>query len=229
MTNVGFRVIGEVERVASSVIGGYAEARLATPNIADVMGRFGAIGQGISTLNDDDVYLTGTAFTVRTHPSDNLMVHKAMDIARPGDVIVVEAGGDTTHAIIGELMCTYARERGISGYVVDGSVRDGAAIRRMGYPVFAKGLTPRGPYKEGPGEINVPISCGGAAVCPGDVIVGDADGVVVIPRDSAGEILEKALAVQGTEEQVIRDISSGQWAREWVDETLLRKGCDLGG
>lgn len=229
MANIGFRVLDEIERSDSAVLRGYSEAKPPTPNIADVMGRFGAMGQGIHPINGDEVYVVGSAFTVKTHPSDNLMAHKAMDLAEPGDIIVVEAGGDMAHAILGELMCLYASSRGILGFVVDGPVRDGASIRKMGYPVFAKGLTPRGPYKEGPGEIGVPISCGGAAICPGDVIVGDADGVVVIPKDSAGEVLENALAVQETEKQVIRDISSGQWAREWVDETLLRKGCDLGG
>lgn len=229
MSNMGFRVRGGIERAAPSVVAGFSEARPPTPNVADVMGRFGAVGQGVHPINGDDVYLVGTAVTVKTHPSDNLMVHKALDLAKPGDAIVVDAGGDMAHAILGELMCTYARSRGVVGFVVDGPVRDGASIRKMGYPVFAKGLSPRGPYKEGPGEINVPISCGGTTVCPGDVIVGDADGAVVVPKESAAEVLEKATAVQREEEETVKKIASGQWEREWVDETLLRKGCELGG
>jgi regulator of RNase E activity RraA len=227
MTNIGFRIVHTVERVDSSIVANYTGAKLPTPNIADVMGRFNAIGQGIHTFNRDDVYMAGPAFTVRTHPSDNLMVHKAIDMAQPGDVIVVEAGGDMSHAILGELMCLYAKSRGIKGFVVDGPVRDGVAIKQMGYPVFAKGLSPRGPYKEGPGEINVPISCGGMPVSPGDLVIGDSDGVVVVPREAAGEIFEKAVAVRQYEEKVIQQIANGQWDRSWVDETLLGKGFRL--
>lgn len=229
MSNIGFRVLDEIKRSDSAVLRGYSEAKPPTPNIADVMGRFGAMGQGIHPINGDEIYVVGSAFTVKTHPSDNLMVHKAMDLAEPGDVIVVEAGGDMAHAILGELMCLYARSRGVVGFMVDGPVRDGASIRKMGYPVFAKGLTPRGPYKEGPGEIGVAVSCGGAAVCPGDVIVGDADGAVVVPRDSAEEVLKNALAVQREEEETIRKIAGGEWGRRWVDEALRRKGCELDG
>jgi RraA family protein len=227
VSNIGFRIFSNIERVSPSVIERYSETKLPTSNIADVMGRFGAIGQGIRSLNKDGIHLVGTAFTVRIPPSDNLMVHKAMDLAGTGDVIVVEAGGDMTHAILGELMCIYAEKRGIRGFIVDGSVRDGASIRRLGYPVFAKGLTPRGPYKEGPGEINVPISCGGAPVHPGDMVVGDMDGAVVVPKDSAEEILEKALAARRDEEEATRRIANGQWERRWVDETLQEKGCEI--
>lgn len=226
MANVGFIINGEVERVTSSTVEKFEKARLPTPNIADAMNRFRAIGGGIRTINHDDVYVVGTAFTVRTPPSDNLLVHKAMDMAVPGDVIFVEAGGDMSHAILGELMCNYARRRGVRGFVVDGPVRDGAAIRKMEYPVFAKGLTPRGPYKEGPGEINVPISCGGASVCPGDLVVGDADGVVIVPRSSAEEVFEDAYAIEQHETEVLRKISEGNWDRGWIDQTLRSKGCE---
>jgi regulator of RNase E activity RraA len=99
----------------------------------------------------------------------------------------------------------------------------------MGYPVFARGLAPRGPYKEGPGEINVPVSCGGVAVCPGDLIVGDGDGAVVVPRQSAAEVLDNATALQRQEEAITKKIAAGEWERAWVDETLLKKGCELGG
>lgn len=228
MSNMGFRIFSKVDRVATSVVEECSEARLPSANISDAMGRFGAVGRGIRPLSGDGVYLVGSAFTVRVAPADNLLVHKALDLAKPGDAILVDAGGDTSHAIVGELMLTYARERGIRGFVVDGSVRDGVSIRRMNYPVFAKGLTPLGPYKEGPGEINVPISCGGAAVCPGDLVVGDADGVVVVPKDRAEEVLEKALAVRRGEEEVARRIvDNGQWERQWVDETLRKKGVEL--
>lgn len=225
--SAGFRIVQETERVPEATVGEYRRARLATPNVADVMWRFGAVGEGIHSLGDASCYLAGPALTVRTRPTDNLMVHKALEVARPGDVILVEAGGEMRHAILGELMCRYAAERGIAGFVVDGPVRDGAAIRSLGLPVYARGLTPRGPYKEGPGEINVPVSCGGVAVCPGDLVLGDADGVVVVPREAAGEVLSETRALGKAEEEVVRSISAGSWERGWIDEKLAEKGCEL--
>lgn len=223
----GFRVVREIERVPEETVEGFRDARLATPNVADVMWRFGAVGESIHPIGDASAYLAGAALTVRTRPTDNLMVHKALELARPGDIIVVEAGGEMRHAILGELMCRYAVERGVEGFVVDGPVRDGSAIHSLGLPVYARGLTPRGPYKEGPGEINVPVSCGGVAVCPGDLILGDADGVVVVPRDAADEVLAEARAVERTEEEIVESISHGCWERGWIDEKLEEKGCEL--
>lgn len=225
--SVGFRIVQGVERVPEDAVEKFRAARLATPNVADVMWRFGAVGEGIHPIGDTSVYLAGTALTVRTRPTDNLMVHKALEIARPGDVIVIEAGGEMRHAILGELMCQYAAEKGVGGFVVDGPVRDGSAIGSLGFPVYARGLTPRGPYKEGPGEINVPVSCGGVAVCSGDLILGDADGVVVVPRDSVEEVFREACAVESSEEEVMKLISAGRWERGWIDEKLSEKGCEL--
>lgn len=226
---VGFRVLREVERVPEDTVERYGEAKLATANVADVMWRFGVIGGGIHAIGDATAYLAGVALTVRTRPTDNLMVHKALELARPGDVIIVEAGGESRHAILGELMCQYAMERGVRGVVIDGPVRDGSAIHSLGFPVYASGLTPRGPYKDGPGEINVPVSCGGAAICPGDLILGDSDGAVVVPRDSAGEVFEEALALERSEEETMEHIAAGRWERGWVDEKLKEKGCELAG
>lgn len=225
--SVGFRVVQAIERVPEGTVGEYLRERLATPNVADVMWRFGAVGEGIHALGEASVYLAGPALTVRTRPTDNLMVHKALELAQPGDVIVVEAGGEMRHAILGELMCRYAIERGVAGFVVDGPVRDGSAIRSLGLPVYARGLTPRGPYKEGPGEINVPVSCGGVAVCPGDLVLGDVDGVVVVPRDAAGEVLYETRALEKAEKEIVHSISSGSWGRGWIDEKLTKKGCQL--
>lgn len=228
MTSMGFRVVQGIERFADGTVDEYRKARLATPNVADVMWRFGAMGEGIHAISDASAYLAGPALTVRTRPTDNLMVHKAMEIARPGDVIVVEAGGEVRHAILGELMCRYAAKKGISGFIVDGSVRDGPAIRSLGLPVYARGLTPRGPYKDGPGEINVPVSCGGVAVCPGDLVLGDADGVVIVPRDAADEVLCETHALEKAEKEIVESISSRSWERGWIDKKLNEKGCELG-
>lgn len=224
-SNVGFRVIKNIERVDQRIIEGFKG--IATPNIGDVMGRMFAMDYSIKSVNKPGIHIVGSALTVRSHGGDNLLVHKAMDLAHPGDIIVVDACGDMGNAILGELMCHYAKTKGIAGYVIDGPVRDLHGISEMGYPVFAKGGTPRGPYKEGPGEINTVISCGNVPVNPGDVIVADDDGIVVIPKEDAEDVLEKAREIQEKEKMVIDSIYNGTWERSWVDETLRKKGCQM--
>jgi RraA family protein len=225
LSNVGFRIFKNFERVSQEIIDGFKG--IATPNIADVMGRFRAMDYAIKSVNKPGIHIVGNAFTVLTHPSDNLMVNKALDMAQPGDVIVVDASGDMSHAIIGEIMCHYATVRGIAGVIVDGAVRDLQALSDMGYPVFARGGSPRGPYKEGPGEINTIISCGNVPVRPGDVIVADDDGVVVVPKEDAADILKKAKSIQDMEKDIIKSIYEGNWDRKWVDESLQKKGCEI--
>ncbi|MDQ0221137.1 RraA family protein [Peribacillus cavernae] len=223
MGNVGFRIIENFKRADQEVIDGFKG--IATPNIADVMGRFRAMNHMIKSINKPGIHIVGSAFTVRTHPSDNLMVHKAIDLARPGDIIVVDACGDMGNAILGEIMCHYAKVKGITGYVVDGPVRDLQGIANMDFPVFARGGTPRGPYKEGPGEINTTISCGDVPVSPGDILVGDDDGVVVVPKEEASKVLAQAREIQEKEESIIQSIYDNKWDRSWVDEVLQKKGC----
>src|SRR5690606_36251902 len=135
--------------------------------------------------------LAGPALTVRTRPGDNLMLHKAIDIAEPGDVIVVDAGGDLTNSLMGELMLTYAKRRGVAGFVIYGAIRDADAFPQVNLPVFAAGVTHRGPYKDGPGEINVPIALEGMVVHPGDLVIGDRAGVLAVPIDAVEEIYGK--------------------------------------
>lgn len=135
--------------------------------------------------------MVGTAFTIKVRVADNLMVHKALDYAQPGDVLVIDAEGDTEHAILGEIMTREAMVNGLAGFLIDGAIRDAGEIKKMEFPVFARGVTPRGPFKDGPGEINTPVSCGGVVVNPGDIIVGDEDGVVIIPSVDAEDILKK--------------------------------------
>ena len=134
--------------------------------------------------------LVGTAFTVRTRPGDNLAIHKALELVGPGDVIVVDGGGDESRALVGEIMKNIAEHRGAAGYVIDGAIRDVAAFAASDFPCFARAVIHRGPYKSGPGEINVPVSIGGSVVSPGDIVVGDEDGVLSFPaaiaKQSAG-------------------------------------------
>jgi RraA family protein len=170
--------------------------------------------------------MVGVALTVKTRPGDNLMIHKAIDIAGPGDVIVVDAGGDLTNALFGEIMASHAAARGIAGIVIDGAIRDAAALRAGHFPVFAAGVTHRGPYKNGPGEINVLVALDGMVIEPGDLILGDEDGLVAVPFDHVEAVRAAASAKQAAEEKILADIRAGiPQDRAWVDETLKQLGC----
>jgi RraA family protein len=156
-------------------------------------------------------HMAGVAFTVRTRAGDNLAIHKALELVGAGDVIVVDGGGDETRALIGEIMMTIARYRGAAGYVIDGAIRDAGAIAASDFPVFARTAIHRGPYKFGPGEINVPVSIGGSIITPGDIVVGDEDGVVAFSQAIAPALLE---AVQGQikrEEETLIAIREGRY------------------
>ena len=198
-------------------------AKMVTPHLSDSMERLYAGGPQLRPMYKGAT-LAGPAFTVKTAPGDNLLVHKALDLARPGDVVVVDAGGFPDHAIIGELMATHARQRGIAGLVIWGAIRDSAELGAGSYPVFACAVTHRGPYKNGPGEINVPIAMGGMPVSPGDIIVGDADGLVAIPLDQAERILASAKAIVEKESAAMKQIQAGSVDRAWVDKALKEKG-----
>ncbi|QVQ52647.1 RraA family protein [Spiractinospora alimapuensis] len=221
---VGNRVLARPKStVPPDVIRRFRDAQTPTPNVVDVMARFGTL-RGLHRISGR--YLAGIAITVRTRPSDNLMVHRALDLAEPGDVLVVDACGGSAHAIIGGLMARYASHRGIAGIVVDGAVRDVEDLNALGLPVFARGLNPNGPYKDGPGEINTPIGCGGEAVLPGDLILGDADGVVVVPQGDAESVERDADALRRHEDTVPEAITGDRWDRAWITEKLTENGCE---
>ena len=194
-----------------------------TAILSDNMGRLHAGGPALRPHHDGSVML-GVALTVKTRPGDNLMVHKAIDMALPGEVIVVDAGGDLTNAIIGEIMLNLAASRGVVGFVIDGAIRDADALAASPVGVFARGVTHRGPYKDGPGEINVPVVVGGQAVLPGDLVIGDRDGVLALsPRDVAA-VTRLARAQMEREAATLVAIADGTLDRAWVDETLRAKG-----
>jgi len=197
--------------------------KMVTPHLSDSMERLYAGGPQLRPMYSGAT-LAGAAFTVKTAPGDNLLVHKALDLAKPGDVIVVDAGGFADHAIIGELMAARARQRGIAGLVIWGAIRDSAELAAGDYPVFACAATHRGPYKNGPGEINVPIVMGGMPVQPGDIIVGDADGLVAVPQEIAERVLASAKAILAKETAAMREMKDGTVDRSWVDRTLREKG-----
>jgi RraA family protein len=155
--------------------------------------------------------MVGIAFTVRTRPGDNMVVHQALDLIRPGDVLVVDGGGDVSRALLGEIMMTIAATRGVAGIVIDGAVRDTAALRASALPCFARAAIHRGPYKNGPGEINVPVSIGGMVVSPGDIVVGDDDGVVAFAPAIAGQLLAAVRAQEAREADILTSIREGRY------------------
>ena len=200
--------------------------KMVTPHLSDSMERLYAGGHPLRPVHKEGK-LAGPAFTVKTAAGDNLLVHRALDTARPGDVIVVDAGGWLDNAIIGELMMSRAKQRGVAGIVIWGAIRDSAEIGAGTYPVFAAGVTHRGPYKNGPGEINVPIVIGGMPVNPGDIIIGDADGLVAVPQESAERILASAKSILEKETASMKQILAGTVDRSWVDKSLKEKGYKL--
>lgn len=197
----------------------------AVANICDAMNR----SNGTSQLRPyhRTGRLIGRAITVKTVPGDNLMVHKAIDMAQPGDVILVDAGGYLLSAVVGELMSATAVSKGMAGFVIDGAVRDSEVLGKSDFGVFARGLSPRGPFREGPGEINVPISIDGMVVIPGDLIVADHDGVIAIRPNTLDALAVLVADIEAKEKQVLQNIKDGTLDRRWIDETLRRKGVEI--
>jgi regulator of RNase E activity RraA len=220
---IGFRIFPAAQRAPDSLLDRFAD--VATAHLSDNMSRMAAAGSRLRPMHKGG-RLVGNALTVKVRPGDNLMVHKAIDIARPRDVIVVDAGGDLTQAIIGELMMRHAQKRGVAGLVINGAIRDLGTIGVDAYPVYAAGVTHRGPYKDGPGEINVTIAIDGMVVQPGDIIVGDEDGVVAVPLAQADTLLELAVRHRSKEDVTMAQILAGTVDRNWVDKLLDKSGCE---
>lgn len=223
MSNIGFRIYKTFTRPEKQLIEGFRGIPVA--NIGDCMNRFACLVARIRPMNS--AKLLGTAFTVKVRAGDNLMIHKALDMAQPGDVIAIDGQGDLVNALMGEIMVRYVQKRGIAGLVIDGAIRDSEALSQIDFPVYAAGCTPNGPYKDGPGEINVPITCGGIVINPGDIIVGDADGVIVINPKDAVELTEKAKDKLAAETVTFEKIANGTLDKSWVDRALKDKGCEI--
>jgi RraA family protein len=222
---VGFRVCARRRAVSKDIVARFSGLPVA--NVSDSMSRMTAAGARLRPFHAPGVRLAGPALTVKTRPGDNLLVHKAIDLAEPGDVIVVDAGGDLTNAILGEIMVAIAKTRGVAGFVIDGAIRDADEIRASGIAMFAAGVTHRGPYKDGPGEINVPIAIDGMVIEPGDLVIGDGDGVLCVPFDQAQAILAATEAKQAAEAVEMAAIAEGTNDRSWVDAALAAKGCAI--
>ena len=221
---IGFRINRRSRQVDAALVTRFRDLPVA--NVSDVMSRMTAGGARLRPMQAPGATLAGPALTVRTRPGDNLMIHKAIGLSQPGDVIVVDAGGDLTNALIGELMLAQMVQRGLAGIVINGAIRDSAAIRAQDFPVFAAGVTHRGPYKDGPGEINVPVAIDGMVIAPGDLVLGDDDGILCVPLDEAEAIHAAAAAKHAAEEKQIANIRAGTHDPSWVDVTLRKLGCE---
>ncbi len=223
--SLGFKVNYDIRRPDKKLVEQFKGLPVA--NIADEMSRMNCVESAIVPFNKNA--FVGTAFTVKAPDADNLMFHKALDLAQPGDVIVVTCIGNSDRAICGEIMMRYAQAKGIVGFLIDGMIRDveGAAELEH-FAVYARGVTPLGPYKNGPGEINVPIAFGRQVVCPGDIVCGDADGIVIIKPEEAEEALALGRKHLADENRTMASIAAGQgMGHAWVDEILKARNCDM--
>jgi regulator of RNase E activity RraA len=220
---VGLQILKRHRQVPAQLV--QAFRGLPVANISDCMTRMTAAGPRLRPMHKFG-YLAGPALTVKSRPGDNLMIHKALTMAQAGDVIVVDAGGDLTNSLFGEIMLATAARIGVAGVVLNGAVRDSEEIGKGEFPLYAAGITHRGPYKDGPGEINVPISIDGMVIHPGDLIVGDADGLLCVPIDDAEEILAATHRKMEAEKKTLADIAAGALDTSWIDSTLKRIGCN---
>jgi 4-hydroxy-4-methyl-2-oxoglutarate aldolase len=187
--------------------------KLNTTLLSDAMGCIGSMDYRIKPVASG-MKIIGTAATLSLRPGDNLFLHQAIYTGKDGFVLVVDGKGHTENAYLGELMAAAAKAVGLNGIIIDGLVRDKQALTELGFPVFAKGFIPNGPFKDGPGEMNVPISCGGVSVHPGDLIVGDDDGVIVVPRHKIEDAIVKAEEKQGYEKKRIETIEAYKESRK---------------
>mgnify|MGYP000297795950 CR=1 FL=1 len=205
-------------RVSAETVEKYREIPAAV--IGDCMARIEAGGAQLRPMYAGGRALAGPAYTVKTRPGDNLFVHKAIDFAQPGDIIVVDAGGQLDNAIVGEMMLTHAETRGLGGVIIYGAIRDSGHVSRHSFPVFASGVTLRGPFQSGPGHVNVPISIAGMVIEPGDLLIGDDDGVICIPFDQVETLYPHAhKRLQGENAQRDR-VRNGTVDRAWIDDRL---------
>ena len=221
----GFRVRTNFKRLDADFVQQFAE--FATPDISDLLNRLYAVDSAVHCLSGSHHSLCGLACTVKVFPGDNLMVHKSLDVAKPGDIIVVDAGASTMNAVLGDLVSTKAKHRKIQGFVIDGLVRDLPGIVEIDFPVFARGTTPIGPLHRGPGEVNYPITCGGVVVNPGDIIVADQAGVVVVPQEIAAELLARLQSHNATNAEYLANVKRGVFSNQWVDKLLGEANCPI--
>ena len=212
---VGKRIFLKRNLPDPEVVKGFS--KIPASNTADCMERNCAMNPRVKLMSNPDHEMVGPAFTVHTRAGDNLAIYAALRYCQEGDVIVIDDEGDNTRSLIGE----------IAGIVIDGPIRDIDNLQTWNLPIYARSTTPGGPYKEGPGELNVPVSCGNVSVNPGDIILGDSDGVICIPRKDAPDILPKAQEFHKKDNEKAIAFSRGEVDLSWVDETLEEKNFEI--
>ena len=218
----GFAIHARTRAVSPAIVQAFRSLPVA--NVSDCMSRMVAAGPRLRPMHKGAL-LAGPALTVKTRPGDNLMIHKAILLAAPGDVIVVDGGGDLTNALIGELMANSMIKAGVAGIVINGAIRDAGWIAAHDFPVYAAGVTHRGPYKDGPGVINGAIALDGMVIEPGDLILGDEDGLVCVPYAELDSVLKATQDKHAAENVQMANILAGTHDAAWVDASLRRLGC----
>jgi 4-hydroxy-4-methyl-2-oxoglutarate aldolase len=222
----GFVLVRGMVRPNPSLINAFRDIPAAV--VSDSQGRQSTLHQAVKPIYHPMSRLIGPALTVKARPGDNLMAMKAIEEAQPGDVLVISSDGESNLSVWGGVMATMAVRRGIAGVVTDGLVRDVAQIRRTGLPVFATGLTPAAPTKLGPGQVNTVIACGNVVVRPGDIVLGDEDGVVIVPLEAAARVVEAVRSRQAREQMWLEHIERGDFSPLVdTDETRISQGCEI--
>jgi len=218
----GFRVKRQFERPPADIIKGYEAFDAA--DISDITNRMFTMRSEIRNLTNEKS-LVGPALTVKLFPGDNLMLHKALDLASPGDVVVVDTSESRRNAVFGDMIANKAKHVGIRGFIIDGLIRDLDGVKETGIPVYARGVTAFGPLHRGPGELNYAVSCGGIVVNPGDIISADQTGITVVRKEFAAVILEDLNDQKAGMENYIANVKRGVFSNSWVDEQLHSDSC----
>jgi 4-hydroxy-4-methyl-2-oxoglutarate aldolase len=218
---VALKINRRFERASESIVARFRS--VSTGNICDGQGRSGALDYRIKPISRKASF-AGVALTVETVPKDNLAPWAALDIAKPGDVVVISTGEYFASSVIGDVYVGMARNRGVLAIVTDGVVRDVEGINAVGIPVFACGVSPNSPWKNGPGGVGFPIVIGGMTVHAGDILVGDPDGVVIVSRMKAEEVAEELKAVLAKEAKMEADVKAGKSIPGWLVEAYKAKG-----
>jgi RraA family protein len=218
----GFRINTKFECVSSEQVEQLSQFE--TPEISDALNRMFTMDPVIRNVVSEQ-RLFGPAITVKVFPGDNLMVHKALDIVKPGDVIVVDTSGLPRNAVVGDMIGNKAKHLGVAGFIIDGLVRDLPGLREIGLPVYATGITAFGPLHRGPGELCHSISCGGIVVNAGDAICADTSGIVVVNKDFVEDTISHLKKQRNGLEDYTADVKMGKFSNDWVDRQLKKEGC----
>jgi len=222
MPGPGFRVSTKITRPPANLIRAYS--RFEAADVSDMLNRMFTMSADIRNKSNEKP-LCGPALTVKLFPGDNLMLHKALDLAVPGDVVVVDTSESNRNAVLGDLIANKAKHRGIAGFIIDGLIRDLDGVKETGLPVYAKGVTAFGPLHRGPGELNFQISCGGIVVHPGDIITADQTGITVVRKDFAETIAMRLEMERQRMEDYVSNVKLGIFSNSWVDDQLSADGC----